>query len=149
MYEAPYNDDPDARRAWGEYIRQLTDALAAGRRGDAVALFMGYVGTPADQIDAMRNSPAWPSLESVAPTLAYDHAGILGNDASLPAERAARVAVPTLVMHGGASYPFMGDTARSLSQTIPAAELRTVQGQSHAVDPSVLASVLVEFFATD
>jgi pimeloyl-ACP methyl ester carboxylesterase len=149
MYEAPYNDDPDAQRAWGEYIRQLTEALAAGRRGDAVALFMAYVGTPADQIDAMRNSPLWPSFESVAPTLAYDHAGILGKEASLPAERAVRVPVPTLVMHGGASYPFMGDTARSLSQAIPAAELRTMEDQSHAVDPTVLSSVLVEFFATD
>jgi hypothetical protein len=52
-------------------------------------------------------------------------------------------------MHGGASYPFMGDTARSLSQAIPAAELRTMEDQSHAVDPTVLSSVLVEFFATD
>src|SRR5207302_8711613 len=25
MYEAPYNDDPEAQRAWGEYIRQLTE----------------------------------------------------------------------------------------------------------------------------
>ncbi len=110
---------------------------------------MAYVGTPADQIDEMRNSPFWPSLGSVAPTLAYDHAGILGHDASVPVERVARVHVPTLVMHGGASYPFIGDTARSLSQAIPAAELRTVQGQSQSVDLTVLSSVLVEFFGTD
>jgi pimeloyl-ACP methyl ester carboxylesterase len=35
MYEAPYNDDPEAQRAWDEYRRQLAELLAAGRRGDA------------------------------------------------------------------------------------------------------------------
>ena len=29
MYDAPYNDDPEARLAWGRYIEQLTEALAA------------------------------------------------------------------------------------------------------------------------
>jgi pimeloyl-ACP methyl ester carboxylesterase len=149
MYEAPYNDDPDARRAWGDYIRQLNEALGAGRRGDAVALFMAYTGTPADRIERMRRSPMWPSLETVAPTLAYDHAGILGKNASIPAERAARVRVPTLVMHGVASFPFMGATAQSLARIIPAAELRSLEGQTHTVDPAVLAPVLVEFFAPE
>src|SRR5438132_9830254 len=54
MYEAPYNDDPEARKAWGEYIKSMTEALASDRRGDAVALFMAYVGIPANQIEGMR-----------------------------------------------------------------------------------------------
>src|SRR6266496_1567664 len=94
MYEAPYNDDAKAQRAWKEYIKHLTEALAAARRGYAVALFMQYVGTPADQIEAMRQTPAWPLLESIAPTLAYDHAAILGEDPSVPIDRAANVDVP-------------------------------------------------------
>jgi pimeloyl-ACP methyl ester carboxylesterase len=48
VYEVPYNDAAEAQKAWGEYIRNLTAALAADRRGDAVALFMAYVGIPAD-----------------------------------------------------------------------------------------------------
>jgi hypothetical protein len=51
MYEAPYKDEPEAQLAWREYIKRFTEALAANRRGDAVALFMHYVGMPADQID--------------------------------------------------------------------------------------------------
>jgi pimeloyl-ACP methyl ester carboxylesterase len=148
MYEAPYNDDPEAQRAWGEYIKELTEALAANRPGDAVALFMKYVGTPADQIDAMRQMPFWPGIEAVAPTLAYDHTAILGKDAAVPTERAARVLVPALVMNGGASYSFMYDTARALSQAMPNAELRTLEGQTHDVNPAALAPVLEEFFAS-
>jgi pimeloyl-ACP methyl ester carboxylesterase len=147
MYEAPYNDDPEAQRAWGEYIEQLTEILAANRRGDAIALFMKYVGVPAEQIDGMRGTPFWPNLEAIAPTLAYDHTAILGQDGSIPTQRAARALMPTLVMNGGASYPFMYDTARALSKAMPHAELRTLEGQTHEVSPEALAPVLVEFFA--
>ncbi len=147
MYEAPYDDDPAAQQAWHVYLRQLTEALAADRRGDAAALFMRYVGTPAEQVDGMRQAPFWPSFEAIAPTLAYDHTAIQGPDNSVPTERAARVGVPALVLHGSASPPFMGATARTLSQVMPHAQLRTLDGQTHQVDPGVLTPVLVEFFA--
>ena len=148
MYEPPYNDDPAARRAWGQYISQLTEALAADHRGDAIALFMAYTGMPADQIEGMRKAPFWPGMEAVAPTLGYDHTAILGTDASVPAQRAAQVGVPTLVMYGDASFPFMSGTARTLARAIPHAELRTMPGQSHNVSPEILSPVLVEFFAS-
>ena len=148
MYDAPYNDDADARIAWGRYITQLTEALAAGRRGDAVAAFMRYVGTPADQVDAIRSAPFWPALEALAPTLAYDHTALLGADDAVPAGHAAQVRCPALVMHGGASHPFMAVTARTLSEAIPHAELRTIEGQDHDVNPAALAPVLTEFFAS-
>jgi pimeloyl-ACP methyl ester carboxylesterase len=146
MYEVPYNDDLKAQAAWREYIQQITEALAADRRGDAVAAFMKYVGTPAEQIEGMRHEPFWPALEAIAPTLAYDHTAILGKDASIPTEWAAKLSVPVLVMNGSASFPFMYTTARALSQALPHAELRTLEGQTHDVDSKVLAPVLVEFF---
>ena len=149
MYEAPYNDDPEAKRAWGHYIEALTDALSAGRRGDAIALFMSYVGVPAAEIVAMRQAPFWSGLEAVAPTLAYDHTGILGYDAAIPVERAARVGAPTLVMNGGGSVAFMGETAHTLSHVIPRAQLRVLEGQTHEVDPVVLAPILVDFVAQE
>lgn len=146
MYEAPYNDDPEAKRAWGEYIEQLTFALAAGLRGDAVALFMSYVGVPTDQIAGMRQAPFWSSLEAIAPTLAYDHTGILGADAAVPVDHATCISASTLVMHGGASFAFMGQTARTLSHAIPHAQLLTLEGQTHEVDPALLAPALIDFF---
>jgi len=146
IYEAPYNDDPKAQQAWGQYIKQLTEDLATDRRGDAVALFMKYVGLPSEQIEGMRHAPMWPALEALAPTLAYDHAAILGKDATIPTKRAAIVTVPTLVMNGGASPPFMYDTAQALSKAIPNAQLRTLEGQTHDVALEALAPVLVDFF---
>lgn len=147
MYEAPYNDDAEAQLAWREYIKQLTELLAANRRGDAAALFMKLVGTPSDQIEAMRHAPVWPMFEAIAPTLAYDHTAILGKDAAVPTQWAANVTVPALVMNGGASYPFMYETAQALSQIMPHAELCTLEGQTHEVTPQALAPVLATFFA--
>jgi pimeloyl-ACP methyl ester carboxylesterase len=146
IYEVPYNDDREAKLAWRAYIQQLTELLAVNRRGDAVALFMQYVGMPAEQIEGMRHTPAWPSLEAIAPTLAYDHAAILGEDLSVPTGRAAQVRVPTLVMNGSASYPFMYETVRTLSKVMPRAQFRTLEGQDHGPADDVLAPVLQEFF---
>ena len=147
MYEAPYNDDPAVVRPWATYIARLTEALADGRRGDAVALFMRYVGMPDEQIAGMRQAPFWAGLEAIAPTLAYDHAGVMGKDLSVPVKRAAQVDVPALVVYGTASPPFMAATATTLSKALPQAELRALDGQNHDVDPAVLAPGLTEFLS--
>jgi len=146
MYEAPYNDDSTARQAWREYVKQLGELLAAGRGGDAVGLFMMLVGMPADQLEGMRQHPMWPMWEAVAPTLAYDHIAALGEDASVPTERATQLIVPALIMDGSESYPFMHVTALALANAIPYAQHCTLEGQTHEVTPQALAPVLTEFF---
>jgi pimeloyl-ACP methyl ester carboxylesterase len=146
LYEAPYNDDPAAQAPWKTYLGDLADALAAGRRGDAVARFMAYLGMPAAQVDEMRQAPFFPTLAAIAPTLAYDHAGLMGESLAVPVAKAAHVAAEALVIYGGASFPFMAATARTLSAEMPHARLREMDGQTHDVDPAVLAPVLGEFF---
>jgi pimeloyl-ACP methyl ester carboxylesterase len=148
MYEPPYNNDPGAQASWSQYLRQLKEALAEGRHDDAVALFMRFTGMPAEQVARLRRAPSWPGLEAVAPTLAYDHAAILGEPWSVPTELAARISVPALVMAGNAGLPFMPDTARVLSQAIPQGQLRMLEDQTHEVNPGVLAPVLAEFLTS-
>jgi pimeloyl-ACP methyl ester carboxylesterase len=146
MYEPPYNDDDAARRSWKAYTIQLGELLAESRGGDAVGLFMMLVGATADQVNEIRQTPMWPLWESIAPTLAYDHIAALGEDASVPTDQAARIVVPTLVMNGSESFPFMHATAMTLAKAIPNAQPRTLQGQTHEVESEALAPVLVEFF---
>jgi pimeloyl-ACP methyl ester carboxylesterase len=145
VYEAPYNDDTAAQHAWAEYIRQLGEALAAGRRGDAVALFMRYVGNSREQIAGMRQAPFWAGMQAIGPTLAYDHIGIIGRTAEVPKDKLARVSVPVLALCGGASYPFMCVTARTIAEAVPSGEHRTLPGQTHQVQPAAIAPALIEF----
>ncbi|MGO8961141.1 MAG: alpha/beta fold hydrolase [Streptosporangiaceae bacterium] len=53
----------------------------------------------------------------------------------MPTDRAAGLSVPALVMYGTASFPFMAETARTLQQAIPHADLRVLEGQAHNVSP--------------
>ncbi|HSJ55589.1 MAG TPA: alpha/beta hydrolase [Anaerolineae bacterium] len=145
LYEAPYNSDETARRNWKEYRRALAELLAEDRRGDAVALFMKLVGADDEGVEGMRQSPMWPLMEAIGHTLAYD-AEALGQDGSVPVARAARLAVPTLVMNGDASYPFMHETAVALAAAIPNAQHRVLAGQTHEVEVEALAPLLITFF---
>jgi len=149
LYEPPYNSDPASVPAWKEYRNHLARLIEAGQKGDAVALFMQFVGTPAEMVEGMRKAPVWPMLEAVAPTLAYD-AAETGVDRSVPVKRVINIKSQTLVMDGGANLqfmPFMHATATSLAKAIPHAKQRTLEGQTHDVKADVLAPVLVEFFS--
>lgn len=148
VYEAPYREGGDAMQEWREYRKQLGDFLAAGRRGDAAALFMTFVGSPTEMVNGMRQSPAWPVFEAIAPTLMYD-AEILGKDRTVPVSRLARVTATTLAMSGTAGFPFMYDSAKTIANAVPNGQLRTLEGQRHDVSMEVLAPVLIEFFKTE
>lgn len=146
LYEALYNNDPQAKKAWMGYTTQLERILADGKNGDAVALFMQIMGAPAEQVAGMRQAPFWPAMEAMAPTLAYDHTAILGKEDAVPTDLAASVTGPALVMSGSASPPFMRATAETLSKIMPHARLQILEGQTHDVSPAVLAPVLAGFF---
>lgn len=144
VFEPPFRPSGEAAVGPGGYSERLRDALSAGRRGEAVALFLTTTGIPDAAIAGMRAGPAWPMLEAIAPTLAYDDA-IMG-DGRLPTERLASVATPTLVLSGGASPEAMCRAAAEVAHAVPGAGHRVLEGETHAAPPEVLAPVLREFF---
>ncbi|MGH2618393.1 MAG: alpha/beta fold hydrolase, partial [Thermomicrobiales bacterium] len=128
---------------------QLNDLVAAGRRGEAVELFLtAAVGVPAEFLAAMKSDPSWHDLEAIAHTIAYDGT-IMGDTMSgnpLPADRWDAVTAPALVIVGGESEAFFHNGAQALAEILPNAQLRTLEGQAHDVAAEALAPLLVEFF---
>jgi pimeloyl-ACP methyl ester carboxylesterase len=123
-----------------------SDFIAEGRRDDAVLYFMTtVVGLPEAFAAQARHAPWWPAQVALAHTLVYD-ATIMG-DYALPAQRAASVATPTLVLAGGASFDWIITTAQRLAEIMPHAQYRNLEGQTHDVAAHVLAPALAEFFA--
>jgi pimeloyl-ACP methyl ester carboxylesterase len=150
LYEPPFmtSNGNNGSRLQVDHVAQLSRMVSSGRRGEAVEYFMTrVVGLPPENVKPVRSSPVWPSLEAVAPTLVYDLT-ILG-DSSVPLELAANVRIPVLVMDGAASFPFMHASAQALAGALPAGHIRTLPGQTHEVNPEVLAPLLVEFFAQE
>jgi pimeloyl-ACP methyl ester carboxylesterase len=128
-----------------DQVSQYETMIAEGRRGDAVEYFMSKViGMPAEVVAGARTQPWWAATEALAHTLAYD-ARIMG-DYSIPKDLAASVKVPTMVIAGGADFPWMRQTAETLAAALPDGQVRILVGQGHDVDPGVLAPVLTEFF---
>jgi hypothetical protein len=74
VYEVPYDMAEGAPQRQRDYVEQLQALLGQGRRGDAFELFMRTVGASDEMIEGARSSPAWPGLEAIAQTLAYDAA---------------------------------------------------------------------------
>ena len=144
LWEPPFIPD-DLPRPPEDQVSQYETMVAEGRRGDAVEYFMTkIIGMPAEVVAGARTQPWWAATEALAHTLAYD-ARIMG-DYSIPKDRAASVKVPTMVIAGGADFPWMRQTAETLAAALPDGQVRILVGQGHDVDPGVLAPVLREFF---
>jgi pimeloyl-ACP methyl ester carboxylesterase len=144
MWEPPYNVNgrPDLPADTASVYNELVES---GRRGDAVEYFMAkVVGLPPEFVAGARQAPFWAQQEAIAHTLAYDVT--IMRDYTIPEEDAKAVPVPTIVIDGGASPAFLGETADALAELIPNAQRRTLEGQEHNVDPTVLAPALKEFF---
>lgn len=151
VYEPPFIVDDSRPPVPEEYLARVTELIAAGRRGDAVAYFMvNTVGVPEEFVAQMRQEPFWSTFEAVAHTLPYDAALMEGTmfGKALPTERWASVVVSTLVVDGGESPAYMHSGAQALADALPNAQRRTLEGQTHEVAPEVLAPVLQAFFAS-
>lgn len=143
IYEVPYDLAPETPQQQRDYAAELDKRLSAGRRGDAVALFMELAGSSAEEIAGARTLPVWESLERIAHTLAYD-ANVLGTRQP-PLERFAHIDQPVLVATGGGIPPFEA-AANALAEAIPNARRSVLTEQGHIVDPTVMAKELKAFF---
>jgi hypothetical protein len=85
-------------------------------------------------------------MAAFGPSLLHD-AGITGDGALPSQQRLAAMQVETLVLDGGASPDWMRTGVHTLAKALPHAATRTLDGQTHDVDPALLGPVLAEFFA--
>jgi pimeloyl-ACP methyl ester carboxylesterase len=141
LFEPPLPAGEDA----SGFGAQRDELVAAGRRGEAVELFLTAVGLPPEAIAGMRQAPEWLGLEALAHTLLYD--GTITEDQALWMEQAPSVSVPTLVLDSEASSEYLLDAAQRATEALPKARRHTLEGRFHDVAPETLAPVLTEFFA--
>lgn len=132
----------------GDYVERLDAAVAAGRPGDAVALFLTAAAmVPEEAVAGMREEDFWAGLEAVAPTIAYD-ARQVGDTLSgepLRPDLWKRVDVPVLVMHGIDTWPALAAGSRAVAAHLPTATLAPVPGEDHSTTAAVLAATLRAF----
>lgn len=146
LYEPPVILDPARAESFEELAKQL-DALAAGnRRSEAVELFLTKVmQMPEPAVAQMRKAPMWPGLEGLAHTLSYDL--LFTARGPMRLKQMSDVRAATLAISGNGSPDWMRKSLETLTEAIPKARHRTLEGQTHAVDPKALAKSIEEFLA--
>lgn len=154
MYEPPFIVDASRPPMPKDFARRLNEMVDSGRRGDAVEYWQSQLGIPAEIIAQMRQSPMWPGLEALAPTLTYDATIMQDTQQGDPSPlgKWASVTVPTLVMDGDTlmgraeNHGFMRHGADAIASVLPTAQRRTLAGQDHGPANEALVPALKEFF---
>jgi pimeloyl-ACP methyl ester carboxylesterase len=132
-----------------DYVETLDRMTASGDKDAAPAYFMSSVGMTPETIEGAKQSPIWPLMQSIGPTIAYDGRFMFGGyytEGKFPA-RWKNATQPVLVLNGDASFPFMPMAADAVAAELPNASRKTLAGQDHGPKPDVMAPVLREFLA--
>ncbi len=150
VYEPALIVDDSRPPVAADYAEHLKALAAEGKSEEAVEYFLiQAVGIPAEYVGGAKQDQAtWSRMTGVAHTIAYDAAfvGDVMQGKPLPTARWARVTIPVLVADGGASDAWVHHAADALANVLPHASRQTLDGQTHMVDPTVLAPVIIEFF---
>ena len=148
LFEPPFVVDDGRPPLPADYVRRLDAFVAAGRPDEAAAFFMAMAANlPEEMVAGVRQSPFFAPVVGVAHTIAYD-GRIMGSTMSgtpLPSDRWAKVTMPTLVLHGDRTEPWLAAGARAAAEVLPSASVRAVPGEQHSAPADVLAAVLREF----
>jgi pimeloyl-ACP methyl ester carboxylesterase len=141
-YEPPYTALDDGTGGSTELLEGVRARVAAGDRDGAAAQFLQGVGTPAEVLPMIRQSPGWPRMLELAPALVYDLT--LGNGGVVPRERLAAIAVPAVAVSGGSSPEWAARAGAAVADAVPGARHVVLDGQTHAVAHDAIAPFLID-----
>jgi pimeloyl-ACP methyl ester carboxylesterase len=140
-YEPPYRE---GRQVHEQTVGlRIAEHIAAGRLDDAVAhFFISGAGMAPELLTQLRAGPDWPRRVSYARTLPYEIA--VAGEQGVP-KRLAEIQVPTLLLTGAQSWPWIQESAAAAAATIPSAQLRILADQGHEVRDAAFAAPVREF----
>jgi pimeloyl-ACP methyl ester carboxylesterase len=156
LYEPPFIVDDSRPPIPDDFSQQVAQLVSAGRRNDALKLFFRKaIGIPNFAANLMRFlMPGWSKMAGMAHTIPYDLAVLAGTQTGkpLPANRWTSVTAPILVVVGSKSESFFRSGAKALTERLPNARYRSLEGASHAsvlIGPQAIASAMEHYFLID
>jgi pimeloyl-ACP methyl ester carboxylesterase len=119
--------------------------LAEGRYEELVlhASAQGAGGLSPAEVAAVRDDPLWLSMVAHAPTLVPTMQVLSGLSPTVEQYRA--ITVPTKVIVGTTSAPYLRDAAELLAHVVPDVVREQLDGQGHHVDHELLSHSLAGF----
>jgi pimeloyl-ACP methyl ester carboxylesterase len=143
LYEPPIVNDPTPPGL----AERLHELLADGRREEILeTFFREVVRMGDDELQALRSLPSWPARVAAAHTLPRELR--IGDGYTFDPAPFAAVTVPTLLLAGSDSPPFLHECTRAVAEALPDSRVVTLQGHAHiAMDtgPELFAAAVTGF----
>jgi pimeloyl-ACP methyl ester carboxylesterase len=131
LYEPPVLPPPRT-----EADDRLEELLAEGQHAEVVeTFFREIVGADDAQIDRLKAMPSWPARVAAAHTVVRER--LVRPPYRFDPQRFAGLSVPTLLVAGGDSAPFLQESTAALAAALPGARVVTLEGQQHFAMDSV------------
>ena len=144
-YEPPLSGGWLERTMTNFLIRQIQKQVAQGKNLAVVVRFMRFVGMDEQLIKDTLASEHGQTIIDMAGTIAYE-ADIQKASRAFLQERAPKLPMPILMLAGTKSFKTAPAIMTSFTHTIPKAESRLLEGQTHSVEPEVISPILQDFF---
>jgi pimeloyl-ACP methyl ester carboxylesterase len=137
LYEAPVEGNDV------NLVNQLSELIAADRRGDAVEFFQTQlVGLPEHVVIQLRNAPFRQYLEDLAHTTVYDTKLVCEPPLR---EELVGISLPVLVVTGEESRDTFKQSNELMATALPNGQYMCLAGQNHHIVAPVLAPVIKKF----
>ena len=143
VFEVPLGSESGTDGA--ENLAGLQEKIAAGSPDDTIAYFMKDM--PAEWLDGARNSPGWPVITAMGPSLEADAESLAWTQSASRAELWASVTVPVLALVGEQTLPIMHPAADSITAAIPSATKETIAAANHGWEPEAMATRIARFLS--
>ncbi|TMQ91552.1 alpha/beta hydrolase [Actinomadura soli] len=147
LHEPPFylQEDQEEREESQALLQRIKELLAQDRPADAIAAFLAPTGMPQQLIDFMSQNPGTQANARTLPIDPFEVVSEASRGGRTPIEQAREVAVPTLVLCGGASHPWMIETGEQLAAAMPNGRHLVLPDQGHIVAADVLAPALTDY----
>ena len=141
VFEVPLDDEGGTEGA--EYLAGLRARIAAGDHEGTVEFYMRDM--PSEWLAGAKQSPAWPIMVGIAPSLEPDAESLAWTQSGPRVELWRDITAPTLALIGEETQPIMASAAQSIVASMPNAELRSVPAANHSWEPKRMALTIAEF----
>lgn len=121
----------------------LREKLAAGNGDDVIAYYMKDM--PPEWLEGARNSPGWPVMTAMGPSLEPDTESLAWTQSAPRAQLWSAITAPTLAVVGEQTLPIMPPAAESIAANVRHGSMATIPAANHSWEPAVMANRIAEF----
>jgi pimeloyl-ACP methyl ester carboxylesterase len=109
---------------------RMAELLADGRRAEVVrTFFREIVGVDEQQLQLMMTAPSWPSRVAAAHTVVRER--LIDQAYRFDPEPYSGLGVPTLLIAGGDSPPFLQASTAAVAAAVPGVRVVVLEGEQH------------------